>query len=125
MRKILFILSCLGLAAPAAQAQAFVFVPEGSSITCTLEEGCQEAGYEYGGLGFDLRGQIEAQPTLLEAARGMMVERAETALETIRGLSPLQLLSEEVARAAIRDRRWDSFRGISCGAGGGVQHPPV
>lgn len=99
---------------PAVSAQEFVFVPEGSTITCTLEEGCNEDGRA--GLSFDLHGQIDAQPLLLQAARGMLLERAQQALNAVRGLSPQQLLSEEVARAVVRDQRWGTLRGLTWAA---------
>jgi hypothetical protein len=101
--------------APAAEADtSFVFVPEGSSITCTLEEGCNENGQS--GISFDLGGRIAAQPLLLQTARNMLQERAQEALETIRDISPQQLLSEEVARAVVSNLRWDTIRGLTWAA---------
>jgi|GEM_PF-5598700 len=97
----------------ALESDEAIFVPEGSEIVCTIDEGCVESD---GGFDYHARQRLKAQPTLLAIARSMMTERANEAVEVIQQLTPADLLTKKLARAVVRDMDWPSIRGVTWAA---------
>lgn len=86
---------------PSAAAQDFILVPEGDQqILCTLDGGCTEAGKL---LGYETRQRLRGQSTMLSVARSMLQERAEQTWAYVRSLSPREMLTNELARAVVRN----------------------
>lgn len=119
MRKmVLFSLTLVILANffSRAHAEPVYIVPLDGSVVCVIDSGCTKPDGSQ--LGYDTLSDLQGQPTLVGVARAMMLEQAESILTLISRLTPADLLTESLARAAVRDlaQYGPNFEGMSYGA---------